>query len=109
MQKVHKPTEPTKAEDLAIVLLLIERDNYAHILPADYISHFQFPDMDNRVRKAFETNRKITYWIMYDVLFREKPKDRKSRLKFFVLAAEVTRHFLMVYMMRTDAPFAGIA
>jgi len=86
----QKSTEPTEPLDLAIALLILERDKYTRILPAHFISYFQQPSGENNVRDALETNRTIAYWIQCAVLRCDELGARTGVLKFFVSVAEVT-------------------
>ena len=88
----QKPTVPNKPRDLAIALLILEGDNYARILQADYISYFQLKPGENHVRDALETNYTITCWVKQAVLGCDELNARSVLLKFFVSTAEVTRH-----------------
>jgi hypothetical protein len=89
-----REVQPTKPRDLAIALLILDRDKYTGILPADYISYikFQQPSEENGVSDVFKTNRKVTYWIKRVVLSCDQLEKRIELLNFFVDTAKVTGH-----------------
>ena len=88
-----KKVQPTKARDLAIALLILERDMYARILPADYISYLrsQPPSEENNINYLFQINGQITHWTK-QVVLHDKLEERIKLFKFFVDTAKVTGH-----------------
>jgi hypothetical protein len=95
-------TQPTKARDLAIALLILEGDKYSRIHPADYISYFQQQPGENNVRDALITKQNIAYWVKHAVLRCDKLEERTGQLKFFVYTAEVTGHVDAVHITWAD-------
>jgi len=86
-----KSIEPSKSQDLAIGLLILEGDKYTRILPADYISYFTQQSGTNHVGDAFDTNHMITHWVKYTILNCHDLEERSRLLSFFVDTAEECR------------------
>lgn len=76
-------------KDLAIALLMLQSDKYTRILPSDYISHLQRPEVNNNIQDAYRTNGQIINWVADSILRCDDLEDRKNLLKFFVLTAQV--------------------
>jgi len=93
---------PTEARDLAIAFLIVERDRYTHIRPADWISYFENQPGQNKVKAACETNDIIVNWVKMSVLTTRDLDARSDVLKFLVYTAEVTGHLVAVLIVRTD-------
>ena len=77
-------------QDLAIALMILEGDNYARILPGDYISHLRRPGGNNNIQAARTTNDQIVNWVKHGILRYDNLGARSNVLTFFVNTAQVT-------------------
>jgi hypothetical protein len=98
LPKVNMP-EP---QDLAIALLILGRDKYDPIIPADYISYFKQNSGENNVRDALITNCIITYWVKQTILYHNNPEDRRNFFEFFIRVAEVMEYVNRVLITWTN-------
>jgi son of sevenless-like protein len=77
-------------QDLAIALMILEGDNYARIIPGDYISYLRRLGGISNIQAACTTNDRIINWVKHGVLRNDDLETRSNVLKFFVNTALVT-------------------
>jgi hypothetical protein len=76
---------------IAATLTAIEGLMYRCICPPDYIYHLRRFPASKRVAEARRTARRITYWVMREVLKPNTVQGRGKILKLFLAAANVSR------------------
>ena len=76
---------------IAATLTAIEGLMYRCICPPDYIYHLRRFPASKRVAEARRTSRRITYWVMREVLKPNTVQGRGKILKLFLAAANVSR------------------
>ena len=99
---------PSKPRDLAIGLLILEGDKYAHLLPDDYITFFKQQSGGKSVKEVFEINRNVAHWVKQAVLRCEDLEARSGVLNFFLHTAKVIDHVDVIHLRELTISFAAM-
>ena len=85
---------------IADTLTAIEGLMYRCICPPDYIYHLRRFPASKRVAEARRTTRRITHWVMREVLKPNTVEGRGKILKLFLAAANVSIALCCVHCFR---------
>ncbi len=83
------PSANLEPRNLAIVLSLLEGENYQALRPSDYVLHLTKKGSKN-VDKFYETNDKIRLWVIESILQYDEVLRRAEVMTYFIKAALVS-------------------
>jgi len=83
------PSADLEPHSLAIVLSLLEGENYQALRPSDYVLHLT-KNMSENVNKFYETNEKIKLWVIESILQYDDVHRRAEVMTYFIKTALVS-------------------
>ena len=84
------PPANLEPHSLAIVLSLLEGENYQALRPSDYVLHLTKSRSEN-VNKFYEMNDKIKLWVIESILQYDDVHRRAEVMTYFIKTALVSR------------------
>ena len=83
------PSANLEPHSLAVVLSLLEGENYQALRPSDYVLHLT-KNMSENVNKFYETNEKIKLWVIESILQYDDVLRRAEVMAYFIKTALVS-------------------